>query len=125
MAETHLPLIADYDVATTSGTRANLTKILARFRAEGKKAKPILFGSHRKVEAVLVPAKVWEKLIDDIDDLQLAVTVLNRANNSQVTGPMNIEQFREYNEERLARFRELDDAKDPRDPGVPDGSGES
>ena len=125
MTDMHKPLIADYDVATTSDTRANLTKILARFREEGKKAKPIIFGSHRKVEAVLVPAKVWENLIDDLEDWQLAITVLKRANNPQVIGPMNIEQFREYNEKRLARFRELDDARNSRDPGVPDGPGES
>lgn len=125
MTETFKPLIAHYDVATTSDTRANLTKILARFREEGKKAKPIIFGSHRKVEAVLVPAKAWQRLIDELDDLKLAVTVLQRANNTQTTGPMSIEQLQELNKMRLAHFRELDDAKDLRGPGVPDGPSES
>lgn len=93
MVSKQKPLIVDYDVSTTSETRANLTKILARFRVEGKNAKPILFGSHRKVEAVLVPAKVWQKLINQVNDLQLELVVAQRMLNPQAPEIVTFEQL--------------------------------
>jgi PHD/YefM family antitoxin component YafN of YafNO toxin-antitoxin module len=90
------PLIPEYDVKTTSQTRQDLTKILASFRANGKKAVPIIFGSHRKPEAVLVPAKVWQKVIDEIDDLRLQIEVQRRLNNPQNSRVIPHEQIDEW-----------------------------
>ena len=112
------PLIDDYEVSTTSDTRANLTKILARFRNEGKKAKPILFGSHRKAEAVLVPVKVWKKLINELDDLKLELTVSERLNNSQDGHSTTYEQFRIEMQALVNKKRELEDASRNKDEGL-------
>lgn len=90
------PLIPEYDVKTTSQTRQDLTKILADFRAKGKKAIPIIFGSHRKPEAVLVPAKVWQKVIDEIDDLRLEIEVHKRLSSPQNSRLIPPEQFEDW-----------------------------
>ena len=93
MAKRDRPLIKDYIVQNTSETRADLTKILEGFRKNGKKSLPILFGSHGKSEAVLAPAWLWKKLIDELDDLRLAITVLERLNSPQPYEEFTIEQL--------------------------------
>ncbi len=60
-------------VVTTSEARAALSQIAARFDAG--EVEPVVFGSHRRAQAVIVPFAVWEKLLEhaeDEHDLQLA-----------------------------------------------------
>ena len=93
MAKKDRPLIKDYIVQNTSETRADLTKILEGFRKNGKKSLPILFGSHGKSEAVLAPAWLWKKMIDELDDLRLANTVLQRLSSPQSYEEFTLEQL--------------------------------
>ena len=44
-----------------SEVRQRLSGILARFRREGAAAEPVVFGSHRKPEAILLPYEVCER----------------------------------------------------------------
>lgn len=88
-------LISDYEVKTTSETRAELTKILAVFRKQGKKALPVLFGSHRKPEAVLLPAKLWQKILHEVGELEFANELLQRMSNTQVIEAVTYQQFHE------------------------------
>ena len=53
---THNPVLA------TTEARDALSKTLARFRREGAGARPLLFGSHRKAEAVVLPMAEYERL---------------------------------------------------------------
>ncbi len=60
-------------VVPTSQVRAALGQITRRFDAGDP--EPVFFGSHRRVQAVLVPISTWEKLLahaDDELDLDLA-----------------------------------------------------
>jgi len=64
---------AGMTVVTTSEARAALSQIAARFDAG--EVEPVVFGSHRRAQAVIVPFEVWEKLLaqaEDERDLQLA-----------------------------------------------------
>jgi predicted DNA-binding protein len=115
MAKRDKPLIKDYIVQNTSETRADLTKILEGFRKNGKKSLPILFGSHGKSEAVLAPAWLWKKMIDELDDLRLAITVLERLNSPQQYERVTIEQIRAETEKRLDKLQSSTDAGDTSD----------
>jgi hypothetical protein len=66
------------EVLPTSQARAELTTAVARFRREGIASKPILFGSHRKVEGVLISAALYEKLIPEIESVQLSALLQSR-----------------------------------------------
>lgn len=115
MAKTDRPLIKDYIVQNTSETRADLTKILEGFRKNGKKSLPILFGSHGKPEAVLAPAWLWKKMIDELDDLRVAITVLERLNSAQPYERVTIEQIREETSKRMSKLQSSNDAGDSSD----------
>jgi PHD/YefM family antitoxin component YafN of YafNO toxin-antitoxin module len=115
MAKKQKSLIKDYIVQNTSETRADLTKILEGFRKNGKKSLPILFGSHGKSEAVLAPAWLWKKMIDELDDLRLANTVLQRLSSPQPYEEFTLEQL----DAEITAMNKADakskDAKDPSD----------
>lgn len=115
MAKRDRPLIKDYIVQNTSETRAELTKILEGFRKNGKKSLPILFGSHGKSEAVLAPVWLWKKMLDEIDDLRLANTVLQRLSSPQPYEEFTLEQL----DAEITSMHEADakskDAKDSSD----------
>ncbi len=59
-------------VVPTSEVRAVLGQITKRF--DDGDRDPVFFGSHRRVQAVLVPIATWEKLLEHAEDeLDLAV----------------------------------------------------
>lgn len=55
-------------IASTSEVREQLPSITKRFREQGAAAAPVCFGSHRKPEAVLIPAALFERLLPYLDD---------------------------------------------------------
>lgn len=55
-----------HDVVPTSEVRAALGKITKRFD-EGD-TEPVFFGSHRRIQAVLVPIATWERLLERAED---------------------------------------------------------
>ncbi len=64
---------------TVSDTRKNLTGHVARFRSEGLDAEPVVFGDHRRPEAVLLPFEMFQLLIDVAEDIVLGQRVRERA----------------------------------------------
>jgi PHD/YefM family antitoxin component YafN of YafNO toxin-antitoxin module len=50
-------------VLGTSEAREQLSEVLKRFRRDGTEAEPMLFGAHRKAEAVILPVALWEHLM--------------------------------------------------------------
>ena len=68
-------------IETISQTRAALTTVVARFRDEGASAVPIVFGDHRKPEAVLLSFQTYQILLDIAEDVLLAERVRERDNH--------------------------------------------
>jgi hypothetical protein len=58
--------------------RAELSKALRRFRAEGAGAAPLIFGSHRRPEAVVIPFELYTSLLPAIEELEIAAIVRER-----------------------------------------------
>lgn len=65
-------------VHTASDARTNLNSTLQRFRSEGVSSEPVVFGSHRRPEAVVVPWELYERLLPAINDALLVETVRAR-----------------------------------------------
>ena len=51
-------------VRPVSEAREELSRALARFRREGASAAPIIFGSHRKPEAVVIPFEAYAEVVE-------------------------------------------------------------
>ncbi len=75
--DTSLPRPARH-VLPTSEARARLTSITAGFRRDGAAAGLVVFGSHRKPEAAVVPYELVELLDPVIEDLVIAARVRER-----------------------------------------------
>lgn len=65
-------------VETISKTRELLTSHVARFREAGADAAPVVFGDHRKPEAVLLSFESFRVLLDVVEDLMLSERVAER-----------------------------------------------
>ncbi|WP_188743663.1 hypothetical protein [Agromyces bauzanensis] len=59
--------------------RAAMSGALARFRERGAAAEPVVFGAHRKPEAVVIPFELYAELLPVIEDLEIAHLVRERA----------------------------------------------
>jgi len=57
---------------TISGTRQLLTSHVARFRAEGSDAEPVIFGDRRQPEAALISYEMFRSLLDLAEDVGIA-----------------------------------------------------
>ena len=63
---------------TVSDTRRDLTVHVARFRREGIGASPVVFGDHRRPEAVLLPFDTFQALLDIAEDAAIAERIRQR-----------------------------------------------
>jgi hypothetical protein len=61
----------NFEVLPTSKARADLTISVNSFRTHGLLSRPILFGGHRKAEAAIIPIELFEKLLPEIENIQL------------------------------------------------------
>lgn len=50
------------NVLTTSDARKSLSQTLAMFREHGDHAEPLVFGDHRRPEAVVIPYSLYRAL---------------------------------------------------------------
>lgn len=66
-------------VDTITDARAQLTQHVARFRAEGVEAQPVVFGDHRRPEAALLPYETYQILVEMAEDAAIAQTIRDRA----------------------------------------------
>ena len=76
------------EVLPTSEARAELSSTVMRFREEGISAAPVLFGSHRKPECVLLPFSLFERLIPEIEEILLAERVRARLTEGTESLPL-------------------------------------
>ena len=63
---------------TITSARAQLTTHVARFRAEGINAEPVVFGDHRQAEAVLLPYETFELLMEAAEDIVIGERIRER-----------------------------------------------
>jgi len=68
---------------TISDARRDLTQHVARFRREGLDAEPVVFGDHRRPEAVLLPHATFELLLDVAEDIAIAERIEERRSSDQ------------------------------------------
>lgn len=73
-----MSFIASYSVLPSREIRTELPKALQRFRREGITAQPVVFGAHRKPEAVVIPFELYASLLPLIEDLEIAAIVNER-----------------------------------------------
>jgi PHD/YefM family antitoxin component YafN of YafNO toxin-antitoxin module len=59
--------------------RIEIPKALRRFREEGASADPVIFGSHRRPEAVVIPFELYASLLPAIEELEIANLVRERS----------------------------------------------
>lgn len=64
---------------TSADARKELPSVLKRFRKDGIKARPIVFGSHRKPEAAVIPYELYERIATIIEDHEIAQLVRERS----------------------------------------------
>ena len=76
------------EVLPTSEARSLLSSTVMRFRQEGIAAAPLLFGSHRKPEGVVLPFELFERLLPEIDNILLAERVRERINEGSESLPL-------------------------------------
>ncbi|MGO1543329.1 MAG: hypothetical protein ACTHXA_03215 [Gulosibacter sp.] len=67
------------EILPSSAARAELPKALKRFRAEGASAEPLVFGSHRRAEGVVIPFDLYWQLLPAIEELEIAQIVRERS----------------------------------------------
>ena len=70
-----MPVLPPTEVLPTSEARKLLTSIAAEFREHGAASGPVLFGTHRRPEAAIVPYELVELLDSVIEDLVIAARV--------------------------------------------------
>ena len=58
--------------------RTEIPKALRRFRVEGASAEPVVFGSHRRPEAVVIPFELYSALLPVIEEMEIADVVRAR-----------------------------------------------
>lgn len=63
---------APLPVLPSRDARDELPNALKRFRAEGVSAEPLIFGSHRKPEAAVIPFELYEELLPLVEDILIA-----------------------------------------------------
>lgn len=62
----------------TSVARRELTQTVSRFREEGLGAEPVVFGSHRKAEAVVLPYEAYAALMELAEEYAIASRIRQR-----------------------------------------------
>lgn len=74
-----MSLAASSPILPSREARTELPKALKRFRAEGSASEPLIFGSHRKAEAVVIPFELYTALLPAIEELEIAELVRGRS----------------------------------------------
>ena len=74
MPQTHRPP----EVLTLTQARSQMSQTVSRFRLEGIASEPVIFGHHRKPEAVTLPYEMYQALLPAIEKVLLAESMRTR-----------------------------------------------
>lgn len=80
-----MTIAAPFSVLPSRELRTELPKVLDRFRHEGMGSQPVVFGAHRKPEAVVIPYDLYATLLPLIEDLEIAQIVRERTEAGPAT----------------------------------------
>lgn len=72
-----MTVMEPFRVDSSAEARESLGKTMSRFR-EDPDARPVVFGAQRKPEAVILPFAQYERMLELIEDLEIAQTVRAR-----------------------------------------------
>lgn len=72
-------------VLPSHAARDELPKALRRFRTEGAAAEPVIFGAHRRAEAVVIPFDLYSQLLPAIEEIEIAALVRERSQAGEAT----------------------------------------
>ncbi len=70
------------EVLPTNEARARLNAIAATFDADGSHAEPVVFGSHRRAQGVIVSWELWQRIAPAVEDVLDAELATQRATAS-------------------------------------------
>ena len=76
------------EVLPTNQARAKLNQIAASFDDAGEQAEPVVFGSHRRAQGVIVSWALWQRIapvVEDVLDAELATERLVRSSGSRLS----------------------------------------
>ena len=76
------------EVLPTNEARAKLNQIAAGFDRDGPDAVPVVFGSHRRAQGVIVSWQLWQRLgptIEDVLDAEQARARLDAAGGERLS----------------------------------------
>jgi antitoxin StbD len=62
-------LLGMAEVLPTNEARAKLNQIAAGFDHDGPDAVPVVFGSHRRAQGVIVSWQLWQRIAPAVEDL--------------------------------------------------------
>lgn len=65
-------------VHTSREARDELGEVVRRFREHRADAAPLVFGAHRRPEAVVIPYALYQEIIPLLEDLEIARTTRAR-----------------------------------------------
>ena len=85
--------LAEDGVQATSIARAELTTRVAEYKDLGDEARAIVFGSHRKAQAVIVPIDMFNQLLDAAEGIVTTpkITPVKQKVRGIKTEPINSE----------------------------------
>ncbi len=69
-------------VLPSGDARIELPKALRRFREQGLTAEPLIFGSHRRPEAVVIPFDLYQALLPAIEEIEIAAVMRDRGSDA-------------------------------------------
>ena len=75
--------MARTQVIPSMEARASLSTYLEDFRANGVSAEPVVFGSHRKAEGVIMSYARYTQLVEFLDDLVISEEVAEALANDR------------------------------------------
>jgi hypothetical protein len=104
--------LAEDGVQATSIARAELTTRVAEYKELGEDARAIVFGSHRKPQAVIVPIEMFNQLLDLAEGIATTpkaapIKQKVRAANSSVVSQLASESVPELTSELTTEPRQL------------------
>jgi hypothetical protein len=70
------------EVLPTNEARAKLNQIAAGFDDAGETADPVVFGSHRRAQGVIVSWALWQRIAPALEDALDAELARTRSRNS-------------------------------------------
>lgn len=76
-----MPAVRDrrpLEVLSTDEARRALPKTSAGFREQGASAEPVFFGRHRQPAGVMLSYERYLRMLDELDDLAVALEVQKR-----------------------------------------------